>query len=125
MKVRYIGATKEQVQWGGNDDPRDYLELNGIYTLARCETHTWHTKFYLKEFPGMKFNSVCFEEVDGMADTYRAAQKEKEAIVEILRMYRDAADKFINKVESGRARSMETYAEMKACKEAYLKYFGE
>ena len=34
-----------------------------------------------------------------------------------LRHYNIAADKFIRKVEAGRARSVETYADLKACRE--------
>jgi len=64
MKVRYIGASDGQVNYGGgSDDPRGLLKEGKIYTLQRKEAHSWHTKYYLKEFPGKKFNSVCFEEV--------------------------------------------------------------
>jgi hypothetical protein len=41
-----------------------YLTLGEVYTLDREEEHSWHTKYYLKEFPGLKFNSVNFEEVE-------------------------------------------------------------
>jgi hypothetical protein len=34
----------------------------------------------------------------------------------VVAAYNDAADKFIAKVESGRARSQETYADLKACR---------
>jgi len=61
MKVKYIGCTDGQVNWGGNDDPRGLLVEGQVYELERKEVHTWHTKYYLKEFPGKKFNSVSFE----------------------------------------------------------------
>ena len=62
-KYLYTGATDEQVNWGGNDDPRQHLRIGSTYTLLRKEEHTWHTKFTLAEFPKLKFNSVSFEEV--------------------------------------------------------------
>lgn len=40
-------------------------------------------------------------------------QKELIAIQKVLEAYRKAAEKFIEKVESGRAFSRETYAELK------------
>lgn len=60
MKVKYIGATDEQVKWGGNDDPRGLLIEGDIYEVAKEEVHSWHTKLYLTEFPSKKFNSVSF-----------------------------------------------------------------
>lgn len=65
MKVRYFEeASDDQVNWGSNDDPRMYLTLGEVYTLDREEEHSWHTKYYLKEFPDLRFNSVNFEEVN-------------------------------------------------------------
>jgi hypothetical protein len=64
MKLKYIGVSDEQVQWGRNDDPRDsFLEIGKTYELLDKEVHSWHTKFILKEFPDKKFNSVSFEEI--------------------------------------------------------------
>jgi hypothetical protein len=63
MKVKYIGASEEQVKWGGNDDPRGLLIEGQDYEIERREIHSWHTKLHLTEFPGKKFNSVCFEEL--------------------------------------------------------------
>ncbi len=60
-KVKFMGATDEQVSWGANDDPRGLLEEGNVYTVETVETHRWHTKYYLKEFPGKKFNSVSFK----------------------------------------------------------------
>lgn len=60
-KARYTGnASDTQVRWGGNDDPRDLLEVGKVYDIKRVDVHTWHTKIYLVDFPGMKFNSVHF-----------------------------------------------------------------
>ncbi len=61
MKVKYIGATDDQIRWGGNDDPRELLVEDQEYELDHKEEHSWHTKYYLVEFPGKKFNSVCFK----------------------------------------------------------------
>lgn len=60
-KMEYIGCIKEQVNWGGNDDPRDLLTVGSLYTVKKTEIHTWHTKIELEEFPGKFFNSTCFE----------------------------------------------------------------
>ena len=61
-KVIYTGATNSQVLWGGNDDPRGVLVDGRGYELERAEQHTWHTKYILKEYPDLKFNSVCFQD---------------------------------------------------------------
>jgi len=63
MKVKYIGSNIEQARWGNNNDPYGLLNLNQIYEVLDKEVHSWHTKLILKEFPKLKFNSVCFEEV--------------------------------------------------------------
>ncbi|MBP2635530.1 MAG: hypothetical protein H6Q72_1437 [Firmicutes bacterium] len=60
-KVKYIGASDEQVRWGNNDDPRGLLNEGELYTVEREEVHSYHTKYHLKEFPGKRFNSVCFD----------------------------------------------------------------
>ena len=59
-KVKYIGCSKEQINWGGNDDPRTMLKVGEIYEVAKEEVHSWHTKIFLVGIEG-KFNSVCFE----------------------------------------------------------------
>ena len=63
-KVKFVGASDEQVGWGSNDDPREYLQLGGIYTIKEKDVHSWHTKVTLEEFPDYRFNSVHFEELD-------------------------------------------------------------
>ena len=61
-KVIYTGASDAQVQWGNNDDPRDFLVEGECYEIESEEIHTWHTKFCLVGFEGKKFNSVHFKE---------------------------------------------------------------
>jgi hypothetical protein len=61
-KVRFI--CKDPETWGVDKDNAKYLELNKIYTVDYIEIHSWHTKVFLKEFPGIEFNSVWFEEVE-------------------------------------------------------------
>ena len=61
-KVRCISNDESQSRWGGNDSAKDFLTIGEVYTLDRApEVHTWHTKYYLEEVPGKKFNSVQFE----------------------------------------------------------------
>jgi hypothetical protein len=40
------------------------LEVGKIYHIDFLDVRSWHTDVYLKEFPGMWFNSVLFEEID-------------------------------------------------------------
>ena len=64
-RVKFIGCSDEQVQWGGCNDPRKYLDVNEIFEVVDTEVHKWHTKLMLKGQEGLKFNSVCFEECIG------------------------------------------------------------
>ena len=59
--VRFLGCSKEQIQWGNNDDPNSILFRNDLYYVERVEVHSQHTKIELRGLPGKKFNSVCFE----------------------------------------------------------------
>jgi len=63
MTVVFIGATDEQVGWAGGSDPRPHLTVGNSYEVELTEVHTWHTRIYLKGYPDMWFNSVCFVEV--------------------------------------------------------------
>ena len=60
MLVKLINHnSKEQKNWGGNDDTREHLIINEIYDATE-EIHSWHTKYIIN---GKCFNSVCFEEI--------------------------------------------------------------
>jgi hypothetical protein len=60
--VRYLGCTKEQIAWGGNDNPY-MLILDRIYEIVDVKVHRQHTKVQLKGIIG-KFNSVHFQVID-------------------------------------------------------------
>lgn len=60
--VEYVGASDEQVRWGGNDDPRPLLSLGAHYRVSDVEVHSWHTKVTLDRVQG-RFNSVHFRPV--------------------------------------------------------------
>lgn len=62
QKVKFIGASKEQVSWGGNDDPNPRLKVGDVVTISDVDVHSWHTKLQFKEIPG-SYNSVSFEVV--------------------------------------------------------------
>lgn len=62
QRVRYTGATKEQAQWGGCDDPR-FLTEGAVYTVEATDVHSCHTKVKLLHRLGW-FNSVCFEDAE-------------------------------------------------------------
>lgn len=61
-KVKYIGSSDEQVNWGSNDDPRNVLIVGDAYLVEKVEVHTSHTKLHLRGVYG-KFNSVSFEKI--------------------------------------------------------------
>ena len=58
--VKFIGCTKEQVNWGNNTDPTDLLVPGGVYFVENMIVKSSHTKLILRGVLG-KFNSVCFE----------------------------------------------------------------
>jgi hypothetical protein len=62
--VVFNGQTKEQKNWGGNDDANSYLILGREYEVETVVTHSWHTKLILRYVSG-RFNSACFGLVSG------------------------------------------------------------
>jgi hypothetical protein len=58
--VKFVGSSIEQVRWGSNDDPDEFLRRGKKYELLREEVHSWHTKYVLRDFPDKKFNSSSF-----------------------------------------------------------------
>jgi hypothetical protein len=64
-KVKLINNDPFVVRWGGNDSPTECgLVLGEIYTVEKEEVHSWHTKFFLVECPGKRFNSAHFDDVE-------------------------------------------------------------
>ena len=62
--VEYIGCSKEQVNWGGNDDPsQSFLIIGREYIVSDVEVHSQHTKVSVLNKSG-RFNSVCFRKVN-------------------------------------------------------------
>ena len=60
--VRFLGWTKEQVNWGNNDIPY-MLIRDRVYTISDVDIHSQHTKVQIKGVLG-KFNSVHFQVID-------------------------------------------------------------
>lgn len=58
--VKFIGCTREQINWGNNTDPEDLLIQGGVYFVQQMIVKSSHTKLILRGVEG-KFNSVCFE----------------------------------------------------------------
>jgi hypothetical protein len=58
--VKFTGCSREQIQWGNNDDPSNFLEIDNIYKVANVDIHSQHTKITLDGIPG-RYNSVCFD----------------------------------------------------------------
>lgn len=67
--VKFLGCSKEQIQWGNNDNPNIELFVGDKYYVEHVYIHSQHTKIELRGVKG-KFNSVCFEVVH---DTRRNA----------------------------------------------------
>lgn len=61
--VKFLGASQEQIKWGGNDDPNKILKIGDEYEIRSIEVHSWHTKVSLMGYSG-KFNSSSFEVVN-------------------------------------------------------------
>ena len=61
--VKFDSCSKEQIQWGSNDDPNVVLKQNQVYVVDYVEVHSQHTKISLEGIKG-KFNSVCFSFVE-------------------------------------------------------------
>lgn len=54
--LRYEGCDcEEQIQWGGNTDPRGVLKEGEIYELHYSEVRSWSTRIWLKGIKG-QFN---------------------------------------------------------------------
>ena len=65
MKVKFLGATEDQLRWGGPDsNPNDYLEVGKEYKVYNKEVHSWHTVLYLENYKDKKFPQSAFEEVN-------------------------------------------------------------
>jgi len=60
--VKFIGCSKEQIQWGNITDPTGILIVGDRYYIEHVEIHSYHTKLTLRGISG-KFNSTCFENV--------------------------------------------------------------
>lgn len=41
------------------------LKIERCYKVVRIHIESWYTLVELEEFPGVKFNSVLFEELEG------------------------------------------------------------
>lgn len=50
--------------WTDSDENAHLLTVGSTYTMIGAEVHRWHTNVLLEEFPGVKFNSSCFEECE-------------------------------------------------------------
>lgn len=61
MKVKFLGATEEQIRWGRNDDPNKVLIVGKTYEVIDKEVHSWHTKIRVSDYPDLQFNDASFE----------------------------------------------------------------
>ena len=59
-------VTSESIKNGTDDDKVNadlYLRPKRKYTLKKIVVHDWHTDIWVEEIPGVKFNSVQFENI--------------------------------------------------------------
>jgi hypothetical protein len=65
MKVKLIHSDIHVANYGGNKIPESSgLIIGDIYEVENVEVHSWHTKYFLKGFSKMPFNSVHFEIIE-------------------------------------------------------------
>lgn len=77
-KVKFIEKfpSKEQIQWGGHEDPGGLLMVGVDYDIDKIEVRSHHTRVFLKGFAGY-FNSVWFEDInDAIACALRSWRPE-------------------------------------------------
>lgn len=61
LKVKYIGATEQDVQFGGADDPRPLLKKGAIYKVLKVSVHNSHTYLQLERYPAYHFHDLTFD----------------------------------------------------------------
>lgn len=62
-----VTVTKKSINYGYDYDKEKankHLKAGEIYTVERTEVGGWHTDVFLKEIPGICFNSVHFQPVE-------------------------------------------------------------
>jgi len=63
MKVKFIGGSKEQQNFGGCTGDRSSLIFGEIYEVNCREVHNWHTRLKIDGHDGW-FNDVMFEYIE-------------------------------------------------------------
>ena len=61
-----ITTSVESLRNGTEEDQGNailYLKPKRLYTLKKIIVHDWHTDVWIDEVPGVKFNSVQFENI--------------------------------------------------------------
>lgn len=61
---KLLCVSNKNHEWTDSDENAHLLTVGNTYTMIGIEVHSWHTNVYLDEFPGVKFNSSCFEECE-------------------------------------------------------------
>lgn len=67
IKVKFLGASQIQINWGNNDDPNKECRVGEIYEVVNTEEHSWHTKIRLFGIEG-QFNNASFEYIEVACD---------------------------------------------------------
>ena len=61
-KIRCVANNHNM--WGSVNGEEKMLEIGKVYTLEYIWVSSFFTIITLSEFPGVRFNSVLFEEID-------------------------------------------------------------
>jgi len=63
-KVKFVGATDDQMNWGGeNDNPNDVLIKGNEYYVICEDVHSWHTNYQVKGYEDKWFPRGAFRDV--------------------------------------------------------------
>ena len=72
-KAIFTGCTKDQIRFGGNDDPNGILIEGQEYIIEDIDIHSHTSRIKLKGIKG-QFNSVCFDFSEEIWDRYMKEQ---------------------------------------------------
>ena len=56
----FKGGVLQHGQDWQREEASKYLKPKKKYTIEKINVYDWHSEVYLKEFPGVQFNSVHF-----------------------------------------------------------------
>lgn len=58
-----IRSVSEDTMFGTGKAAMEHLRVGNIYTIEKTEVHSWHTKYYFQEVPGIAFASFASDDI--------------------------------------------------------------